>query len=105
MTERRLRLGSRVRSLSACDQEDKSDEGEGDDLDVDIGEVGGLLSWTVGVAFGRFDVRLATGERPLLHGPEPFDPLPPKSPGHVAGWRPSNPSKYWRHGRRYRARA
>ncbi|WP_421378516.1 type II restriction endonuclease subunit M [Paraburkholderia sp. DD10] len=40
-----------------------------------------LLSWAVGVAFGRFDPRLATGERPIPTESEPFDPLPSRSPG------------------------
>jgi hypothetical protein len=40
-----------------------------------------LLSWFVGVAFGRFDVRLATGQRVLPTEPEPFDPLPMRSAG------------------------
>ncbi|MBU0973507.1 MAG: type II restriction endonuclease subunit M [Proteobacteria bacterium] len=40
-----------------------------------------LLSWAVGVAFGRFDWRLATGEREAPPEPAPFDPLPAKSPG------------------------
>ena len=40
-----------------------------------------LLSWCVGVAFGRFDWRLATGEREPPPEPDPFDPLPAKSPG------------------------
>ncbi|MDD5035901.1 MAG: hypothetical protein PHE55_14220 [Methylococcaceae bacterium] len=40
-----------------------------------------LLSWAVGVAFGRFDWRLATGERQAPPEPDPFDPLPAKSPG------------------------
>jgi hypothetical protein len=40
-----------------------------------------LLSWAVGVAFGRFDWRLATGERAAPPEPDPFDPLPTKSPG------------------------
>jgi len=40
-----------------------------------------LLSWALGVAFGRFDWRLATGERDTLPEPDPFDPLPAKSPG------------------------
>lgn len=44
-----------------------------------------LVSWSVGVAFGRFDVRLATGERPLPPEPEPFDPLPICSPGMLTG--------------------
>jgi hypothetical protein len=41
----------------------------------------GLLSWAVGVAFGHFDWRLATGERQAPREPDPFDPLPAKSPG------------------------
>ena len=40
-----------------------------------------LLDWLTGVAFGRFDVRLATGERVMPPPPEPFDPLPVASPG------------------------
>jgi hypothetical protein len=40
-----------------------------------------LISWLFGVAFGRFDIRLATGERPIPAAPGPFDPLPRRSPG------------------------
>lgn len=40
-----------------------------------------LLSWSIGVAFGRFDIRLATGERSTPPEPEPFDALPDLSPG------------------------
>ncbi|MDB3898532.1 BREX-1 system adenine-specific DNA-methyltransferase PglX [Gammaproteobacteria bacterium] len=40
-----------------------------------------LLSWSIGVAFGRLDLRLATGEREAPPEPRPFDPLPAKSPG------------------------
>jgi hypothetical protein len=40
-----------------------------------------LLSWCVGVAFGRFCWRLATGERSPPPEPDPFDPLPSRSPG------------------------
>lgn len=47
--------------------------------------VASLLSWTVGIAFGRFDLRLATGERPTPPQPEPFDPLPVCSPGMLTG--------------------
>ena len=39
------------------------------------------LSWAVGVAFGRFDWRLATDERDAPREPDPFDPLSAKSPG------------------------
>ncbi len=38
-----------------------------------------LVSWMVGVVFGRFDVRLATGERPIPELPEPFAALPASS--------------------------
>lgn len=44
-----------------------------------------LVSWAVGVAFGRFDVRLATGARALPSDPEPFDPLPVCSPAMLTG--------------------
>lgn len=47
-------------------------------------EVRALLSWCVGVAFGRFDVRLATGERPIPELGDPFDPLPIYSPGMLS---------------------
>ena len=40
-----------------------------------------MLSWCVGVAFGHFDWGLATGERAAPPEPEPFSPLPPRSPG------------------------
>ena len=35
---------------------------------------------TTCLAVGRFDVRLATGARPMPTEPEPFDPLPTRSP-------------------------
>jgi hypothetical protein len=44
-----------------------------------------LVSWAVGVGFGRFDVRLATGDRAVPGEPEPFDPLPVCSPGMLTG--------------------
>jgi hypothetical protein len=43
------------------------------------------VSWVVGVAFGRFDVRLATGDRSAPPEPEPFDPLPVCAPGMLTG--------------------
>ena len=59
-------------------------DAEASDEDEDtapIDQSASLLSWAVGVAFGRFDWRLATGERAAPPEPEPFDPLPAKSPG------------------------
>lgn len=44
-----------------------------------------LVSWAVSVAFGRFDVRLATGPRTIPAEPKPFDPLPVCSPGMLTG--------------------
>ncbi|HEY8129432.1 MAG TPA: hypothetical protein VIF39_12105 [Hyphomicrobium sp.] len=40
-----------------------------------------LISWAVGVTFGRFDICLANGEHSLPKEPEPFDPLPQRSLG------------------------
>lgn len=57
------------------------DEGDEEDSAMPADQTAGLLSWAVGVAFGRFDWRLATGERAAPLEPEPFDPLPSKSPG------------------------
>ena len=57
------------------------DESDDADSDAPIDHTAGLLSWAVGVAFGRFDWRLATFERDAPAEPEPFDPLPAKSPG------------------------
>lgn len=62
----------------AADQEDAEDEEENE---VPADSESALLSWAVGVAFGRFDWRLATGERATPPEPKPFDPLPAKSPG------------------------
>lgn len=53
-----------------------------------------FLSWVVGVVFGRFDWRLATGEREALPDPEPFDPLPEKSPGML----PNDAKPFHHHG-------
>jgi len=44
-----------------------------------------LVSWCVGVGLGRFDVRLATGEREWPGEPDPFDPLPICSAGMLTG--------------------
>lgn len=74
---------------------EEADDDIGDDIggdanqDQSVADVSSLameiLSWAVGVAFGRFDVRLATGARPLPPEPEPFDPLPVCSAGMLTG--------------------
>lgn len=40
-----------------------------------------LVSWCMGVAMGRFDVRLATGARAIPPMSDPWDPVPAFSPG------------------------
>lgn len=71
-------------------QESQVNEPAGDDIDEDeaedetptsLDQQTSLVSWSIGVAFGRFDIRLATGERQVPPEPEPFDPLPARSPG------------------------
>lgn len=66
------------RELSNCSSQ--NDE-MAEEVENEAPSVDGLLSWSAGVAFGRFDWRLATGEREAPAEPEPFDPLPAKSPG------------------------
>ena len=48
-------------------------------------QVAALLSWVVGVAFGRFDLRYATGERAVPPETEPFERIPACSPGMLTG--------------------
>ncbi len=68
-------IGNKVKS-------DDDDDNDGDeDASAPIDQPAGLLSWAVGVACGRFDWHLATGERAAPPEPDPFDPLPAKSPG------------------------
>jgi hypothetical protein len=43
------------------------------------------LSFGVGVSLGRWDIRIATGERSALPSPDPFDPLPVCSPAMLVG--------------------
>ncbi len=70
---------------AGLDPEDSSEDIEDRDLDVKsddhLDQHNMLLSWCVGVAFGRFDWHLATGEHDAPPEPGPFDPLPARSPG------------------------
>lgn len=72
-----------ARPLSMISEDDSSEEAEEDEEDaaVPADMQSAMLSWAVGVAVGRFDWRLVTGERAAPAEPEPFDPLPAKSPG------------------------
>lgn len=60
---------------------DETGDDDTEETEPEAPPVDALLSWAVGVACGRFDFRLATGEREAPPEPDPFDPLPAKSPG------------------------
>jgi len=63
--------------LISGDDEASEDTEEGSETDKRIiSATSALYSWSVGVAFGRFDWRLATGERQPPSEPDPFEPLP-----------------------------
>lgn len=77
-------------TTSARPSDDVADPDDSDELDESTPAdatalTADLLSWAIGVAFGRFDLRLATGERALPPEPDPFDPLPVCSPGMLTG--------------------
>jgi hypothetical protein len=72
------------------DAADAEAQGEDDEEEAESGFdpgslVADLMSWSVSVAFGRFDLRLATGQRALPEAPEPFDALPVCSPAMLFG--------------------
>ena len=74
--------------LSLNQQSIGTESGNSQGSDVDVNDVldppalvQDLLSYTVGVCFGRFDVRYATGDRDLPEVPGPFEALPVSSPG------------------------
>jgi len=65
-----------------------ADDDEGDDEDGALENsadarvlVESLLSYALGVAFGRWNARLATGEEPFPDLPDAFAPLPVVAPG------------------------
>ena len=87
----RRRIAQSSGTISEAEESPDADDGDESVDDGDVAEVdaspmvASLLSWMVGVAFGRFDVRLATGEREAPPEPAPFDPLPVCSPGMLTG--------------------
>ena len=82
-------FGAKVDGSAPAD--DAGDGGEPDDdgeteSSADAATLGAeLIAWAVGVAFGRFDVHLATGTRALPTEPETFSPLPVCSPAMLTG--------------------
>lgn len=79
-------------SASESDEGTPTDDNDEGEDEVVLGSGSELLiSWLVGVAFGRFDLRLATGQRTVPSEPDPFDALPSRSPGmYPVGERPAN---------------
>ena len=78
-------------SVSSAGTADLTDENSDDDDESDALELdhepmlASLTSWSFGVAFGRFDVRIVTNERSAPPEPEPFDQLPACAPGMLTG--------------------
>ncbi len=73
-----------VKTVAAQLDEDRDEESE-DEADLPTTDhkplTADLLSYTLGAAFGRWDVRYATSERHYASLPDPIDPLPVCSPG------------------------
>ena len=72
-----------ARPLSMVSEDSASEEPEEDEEDAVLppDTQSAMLSWAVGVAVGRFDWTLVTGQCKAPPEPDPFDPLPAKSPG------------------------
>lgn len=79
--DRLAALGQNNGELGDANVDGTNSEASGEEAEPQAPPMDTLLSWTAGVAFGRFDWRLATGDRISLPKPAPFDPLPAKSPG------------------------
>jgi hypothetical protein len=77
-----LNLESGGTSEAEADEGDEAEATPPEDLPVSVHN---LLMWCVGVAFGRWDVRMALDPSllPALQGP--FDPLPGCAPGALVG--------------------
>ena len=77
--------GSEVSDSDAEGDADADDEAEAEAAADATTLAAELVVWAVGVAFGRFDIRMATGDRALPAEPEPFDPLPVCSAAMLTG--------------------
>lgn len=61
----------------------KQEKSRAVELPDESAQMNALLSWAVGVAFGRFDRRLASEEREVPPAPGPFEAYPKRSPGRL----------------------
>ncbi len=73
-----------ISSLVTADSGDAEAEAEDEESTGDASALtGDLLDYLVGIVFGRWDVRVATGPSPMHEPVDPFAPLPPCSPGQL----------------------
>jgi hypothetical protein len=75
-------ISESINKIAELNNSDLDDDEADDELPMKSTDQ--LFSWAVGVAFGRFDWRLATGERDAPLETDPFGPLPTKSPGMLS---------------------
>jgi hypothetical protein len=72
----------RISIVADSSSESGTDDDEPNaDRDRSIAGEAAILSWAVGVALGRFDIRVATGERQLTIDTDPFGDVSAVSPG------------------------
>jgi hypothetical protein len=80
-------VGSAVQAVNnKIEEVDIGDEESTFDTNIDVQSlVSNLLSYIIGCAFGRWDVRYTTDERSIPDLPDPFAPLPACSPAMLIG--------------------
>jgi hypothetical protein len=87
--DRRTIEASVITSATATDEDEQAetdDEAEDAQAPADGRQlVADLISYAMGCAYGRWDVRFATGERAAPELPDPFAPLPVCAPGALTG--------------------
>lgn len=69
-------------SSDGTDSDDSADDSLSNDATALVAQV---IDYSLGIVFGRWDIRYATGERPALELPDPFAPLPVCPPGMLQG--------------------
>jgi hypothetical protein len=84
--EAMLGQGAAAKSEATEEEEGAEEEDEGEEEEAGPSAdprtlVSEFLDYCVGCAFGRWDIRCATGEKPEPPEPDPFDPLPVCAPG------------------------
>ena len=80
-------------AVEPTEMDEVGDDEDNEDGYIAVGAASlaaGLVSWAVGIALGRFDLRLATSVRALPSEPDPFDPLPACSPAMLTNDEPTH---------------